>query len=95
MDVRQAVIAAKDYVNGLFADDGLANLRLEEVEFDEDAQTWNITLGLLRHAGTLSNDVAAVLLAPLEGKQERDYKVVRVDDRSSKVLSVKNRDPNG
>jgi hypothetical protein len=96
MDVKEAISAAKQCINSLFADEGLANLRLEEVEFDDEAQTWNITLGFLRPMEKAPvNGLAASIFQQLELNQERDYKVVRINDGNAKVLSVKNREPNG
>ena len=48
MDVKDAVNAAKTYVAQLFADEGLSNLGLEEVEFDDGSGAWRVTVGFSR-----------------------------------------------
>jgi hypothetical protein len=94
MDVKEAVQAAKHYVSDLFSDEGASNLRLEEVEFDGDAGTWNITVGFSRRAKQEAANGVAAALAPLF-RIEQDLKVVRIDDKDERVLSVRNREPYG
>lgn len=86
MDVRQAVDQAKRYVVELFTNEGITNLGLEEVEFDDGV--WNVTVGFSRPWDTPSG-FAALAQAQL---QRRSYKIVRIDDGSAHVLSVKNRE---
>jgi hypothetical protein len=45
MKVREAVAAAKAHIQELFSDEQIANLGLEEVEFDGAAKTWTVELG--------------------------------------------------
>lgn len=85
LDVKQAVGLAKDYVNTLFADEGLINLGLEEVEYDGVRKQWHITLGFSR-----SWDVPELVGWPVP-KMARSYKIVTVDEEG-RVLSVKNRE---
>ena len=42
---KKAVTLAKQYVGQLFADEGVTNLGLEEVEFDDEIGVWRATLG--------------------------------------------------
>ncbi len=89
MKVREAVAAAKDHIQELFADEQIANLGLEEVEFDEATGTWTVTLGFSRPwdkpVGPLAN------LAPLELRPwRRDYEVVKISDATGSLLSIKN-----
>ena len=44
IDVKKAVETAKRYVADLFANEGLANLGLEEVVYDDAHDRWRITL---------------------------------------------------
>ena len=84
MDVKEAVDQAKRHVADLFSKEGLVNLGLEEVEFDDALEQWRITVGFSRswdHQG-----VAALALIP-----RRTYKVVTID-KGGTVLSVKNRE---
>lgn len=83
MDVKQAVHLAKHYITDLYSDENLTNLGLEEVEFDDKADLWNVTIGFSRPGQTgytLSND-------------ERSYKLVIVSDSDGMVKAVRNRLP--
>ena len=48
MDVKAAVALAKNHITDLFAQEGLTNLGLEEVEYDEVREQWRITVGFSR-----------------------------------------------
>lgn len=78
MEVKEAVSRAKSYVMALFAEEGIGDLGLEEVEFDELEGAWEVTLGFTR-----AWDRNAII-------RPRAFKVVRVAD-DGKVLSVKHR----
>ena len=86
MDVKQAVQMAKEHVAELFADEPIENVGLEEVEFDESSQVWMVTIGFSRFWGgrTQDNIVRALGTA-------RDFKIVRIEDGSGRVQSVKHR----
>ncbi len=43
MDVKEAVATAKSYIQNLFGEEGIAELGLEEVEF-EDIGDWLVTI---------------------------------------------------
>jgi hypothetical protein len=86
MDVKQAVGLAKNYVSDLFATEGLANLGLEEVEYDRDGNEWIVTIGFSR-PWDRPNTLAAVVG---QTSAPRSFKIVRIDDTSSNVVSVKN-----
>ena len=45
MDVKTASLMAKKYLIDLFEDEGISNVGLEEVEFDELSNSWRITIG--------------------------------------------------
>lgn len=88
MDVKDAVAAAKRYVADLFAQEGVSNLGLEEVEFDEQAGEWRVTIGFSRPWDSVTG-WAALTTAPVNPR--RAYKVVRISDATGAALSVKNR----
>ena len=90
MDVKEAVQAAKKHVAEIFADESIANVGLEEVEFNEIEQVWEITIGFSRFWGRLGNVVST-----LDGNAVRTFKTVRIDDESGRVRSVKHRDVTG
>ena len=97
MEVRDAVAKAKAYVEELFTDEGVVDVRLEEVEHDEAQGAWNITLGFLRRAAAEParlDPFATGLSAALRAiaMQTRSYRVVRVRESDGVVLSVKLKD---
>lgn len=87
MDVKQAVIQAKTYVKDLFEEERPANVALEEVEYDNQASEWLITVGFNRPWDKPKNFIAEA--AGLNDPR-RSYKVVRISDESGEVISVKN-----
>lgn len=93
MDVKEAIAKAKTYVGELFAEDGISDVRLEEVEHDESDRSWNVTLGFLRHreASTASFSELATTLNALAARR-RVYRVVRVREADGAIMSVKHRD---
>ncbi len=60
MDVKQAVEMAKNYIVDLFANEGLSNLGLEDVEFDDVRGVWNVTVGFSRPWDKLGSAFAAI-----------------------------------
>ena len=46
MDVKQAVQIAKQYVSDLFEGEPITNVGLEEVVYQDESDTWGITVGL-------------------------------------------------
>ena len=86
MDVKEAVQAAKKHVAEIFADESIANVGLEEVEFDEMEQAWVITIGFSRFWGRIGDVVRA-----LDGNAARTFKIVRIEDKTGRVQSVKHR----
>ncbi len=89
MDVKEAVKAAKNYVSDLLMEEGLTNLGLEEVEYEENEHAWYVTLGFSRPWNTSLNTLTA-----LTGDKaaRRNYRVVKVRDLDAQVISFKRRD---
>lgn len=85
MDVKEAVALAKKYVDEVFAGEPISDVGLEEIEFDDVAGIWSITIGFSRPWETTKGLAASFL------PTKRDYKVVRISDVDRKMLSVKNR----
>ena len=48
MDVKEAARTARAHIADLFADENVQHVGLEEVEFDDVADVWNITIGFSR-----------------------------------------------
>ena len=83
MDAKEAVKAAKQYVTDLFADEGIVELGLEELDMDQ-GRYWKITIGFSR---PWSVSIPSVL----GGQTGSSYKIVRIDDVNGRILSVKDR----
>ena len=91
MDVKQAVRTAKEHVVELFADEPIGNAGLEEVEFDDLDKVWAITIGFSRLWDDRSDD--NVIVRALSS--ERDFKIVRIEDETGRVQSLKHRHVSG
>lgn len=88
MDVKQAVNTAKGYVSDLLSDEGLSNLGLEEIEHDDKAGLWRVTVGFSRPWNTARNAFTSLSGEPVS---KRAYRVVSIKD-TGEVVSVKRRD---
>lgn len=89
MDVRTAVDRAKNQIQMLFGDEGIKNLGLEEVVYDdyEDGSVWRVTIGFSRPWDEPRNALAVI--AGQNMYWRRTYKVVTIDDNTEAVLSIK------
>ena len=89
MDVKEAAKLAKEYVSDLFAEEGIGNVGLEEIELrpGPSGSFWAVTVGFSRpwdHGG-----LATITLG--QKGLRRSYKVLRIDDEQGTVESVKDR----
>ena len=87
-DVKEAVRKAKEYIAELYYDEEIMYVGLEEVEFDHESGAWNVTVGFARPWDGIGgrNPITR------DGKlSARYYKVVRIDEESSNVESIKDR----
>jgi hypothetical protein len=84
MEVKEAIARAKTYVSEVFGDEGISDVRLEEVEFDEAKDFWNITIGFFRQPEESFD--------PLTGRRSRMYKTVVLSDDTGKIISIKHRE---
>lgn len=89
MDVKQAVQTAKEHIVELFADEPIENVGLEEVEFDELSEIWVVTIGFSRFWGSSEDNIFRAM------GTGRDFKIVRIEDESGRIRSVKHRDVAG
>jgi len=88
-DVKVAASAAQKYLISLLKTMGnldIKDLRVEEVEFSEDDQSWLITLGFTRPADRLEDPLGEVLATP---RYRREYKIFKVDAETGQVKSMK------
>ena len=90
MYVKEAVERAKVHIQDLFGDEGVHNVGLEEVEFDDASKTWIVTIGFSRPWDEPANSLVSI--ARQMALPSRSYKVVRIDDRTGEVQSVRNRE---
>ncbi|MDR4307861.1 hypothetical protein IHQ68_14650 [Chelatococcus sambhunathii] len=87
MDAPAAVEIAKNSVLKLFGEDGLANVRLEEIE--RQGEVWHVTIGFNRPL------VEAVLAEAVLGRDAgatlapRSYRVVTLRDSDGEIQSIK------
>ena len=86
MDAKQAISLAKAYIAEIFGEEGAFNIGLEEVKFDDEQGTWDVTIGFSR-----SWDQPAFRNALAPQTASRTYKVVEIDDVHEVVRSVTNR----
>ncbi len=86
MDVKEAAKLAKEYVADLFAEEGIGNVGLEEIELRAD-QYWYVTVGFSRPWD--QGGLATITLG--QKGLRRSFKVLRIDNDSGNVESVKDR----
>lgn len=87
MNVKEAVKLAVGYVQELFLSEQLTDLGLEEVEYDDAANSWLVTVGFSRPW-----DAAVGAFAVISGAsraKSRSFKVVTIKD--GQVVSLKDR----
>jgi hypothetical protein len=90
--IKEAVAIAKQHIQELFADEGITDIALEEVEphLDSDdprENLWKITIGFTRPWDAPG---AAGLAMGLP--RRRTYKIVDISDADGKVTAVWNRE---
>jgi len=90
IEVKQAVDAAARYAADLFAQEGILDMRLEEVELSEDGGTWHVTLSV-RRKRKVSSPLEETLRAGsvVGAPMDRDFKVLSVRASDGGVTSVK------
>ena len=86
MDVKEAVRTAKNYIAELFTGETIADVGLEEVEFNNMSNNWEVTIGFSRPWQT--NLLAAALS---NQHQKRSYKLVLINDDDGRVISLTDR----
>ncbi len=87
MNAKEAVRVAKTHVMELFGDEGVMYLGLEEIEYDGDLDSWEITLGFSR-PWDQDNDLPVALG---RANPARSYKLVRISDKDGAVTSIATR----
>ena len=82
MDVKEAVRRSREYVQALYDEEGIRDVGVEEIVFEDDC--WDVTIGFYRGWDT-DRDPA------LARWKRRAYKVVRIRDLTGSVVSIKHR----
>lgn len=82
LDVKEAARRASEYFAGLYSDEKIDNVQLEEVEFSDDENVWLITL---------SYPVFPLEISPRQFLGKRKYKLFTIDAETGQVKSMKMR----
>jgi len=86
VDVKTAVGNAKQWLANVLQEEGVTNVGLEEVEFDEEHGLWLITLGFSRPWNSVKNAFTAISGEPAA---RRAYRVIAVKEADGEVVSMK------
>lgn len=82
LEVKEAVKVATEYIQTLFAEKQIPELRLEEVELSQDGQFWEVTLSFVVREPT-------AYLSLGDAARSREYKIFRVNAENGQVQSMK------
>jgi len=93
MNVKDAVKKAIGYFTDIFESENATNVGLEEVIFDEQKSIWEVTVGFSR---PWDYEVSGPLLVFQQKQQipKRQYKIIKIDDKSDKIIEIKIRETN-
>ena len=93
MERNEAAPLAGTYARDMFADEEAdGSLTLEDVDFDADTETWNITVGFLRPRDRSREAGASTATGPLDLLGKHTFKAIRIDDRTGRVISMTHRE---
>jgi|LGVF01.1.fsa_nt_gb hypothetical protein len=87
MNVKEAVKKAIEYIADVFKSERPKSIGLEEVILNEDANTWEVTIGFSRPWDYPKAGLVTGFFQPQNPK--RQYKIVRIDNKSGEVKSIK------
>ncbi len=86
MNVKDAVKKAIEYIADIFSTENPESIGLEEVMLNENDNTWEVTIGFSRPWDYPKPGLITGLQAQ---NPKRQYKIVRIDNKSGKVKSIK------
>ena len=89
MDVKEAVKKAIEYITDIFESKHLENIGLEEVILNEDDDVWEVTIGFSR---PWDYPKLGLVTGFQPQYPKREYKVVRIDNKTGQVKSIKIRE---
>ncbi|MDT7778926.1 MAG: hypothetical protein QOC99_1438 [Acidobacteriota bacterium] len=87
IDVKQATQSASGFLVGLYPNQSVSSVRLEEIELTEDEKSWLITLSFPDSDPPSSNFHLGLAVGT-----NRQYKVFEVDAETGQVKSMKIRE---
>ncbi|GIW25354.1 hypothetical protein [Meiothermus sp.] len=82
LEVKEAVRIATEYIQTLFSERQIPELRLEEVELTPDNQFWEVTLSFVVREPT-------AYLSLGDAARTREYKIFRINAETGQVQSMK------
>jgi hypothetical protein len=82
LEVKEAVKIATEYIQTLFGEKQIPELRLEEVELTPDNQFWEVTLSFVVREPT-------AYLSLGDAARTREYKIFRINAETGQVQSMK------
>lgn len=100
LSMKEAVIKAKSYAKELYESEGIQDLSLEEIDFDNRSKKWKITLGynakrhkIERDVGlrsTLATNALGVFGSNREQSVEmvREYKVFEINAQDGSLVKM-------
>ena len=96
MEAKAAVKAAKAYIEAIFSEEGIDEVGLEEIEFDDARDTWRITIGFRRPhfrrpPATKEKTFSSSFFEDRARWLDRWYKVVLVSNANGAVTGMKDR----
>ena len=91
MEAKDAISIAKDYIADIYNDEGVFNIGLEEIEYNDG--TWEVTIGFSRKWDRPPTNIFS---NPGIGHVDhralaRTYKIVEVNEYDKTVRGVRNR----
>jgi len=91
MNVKEAVKMAIEYVAEIFESENPENIGLEEVFFNEQENAWEVTIGFSR---PWDHPKTSALFSTMQAlaTPRRQYKVVKIDNGTQEVKSIKIRE---
>ncbi len=99
IEPKDAIRIAKAHIASLFDDENVRNIGLEELAYDDDTHTYRVTVGFNRPwdmaPATSAFAAYATVLALAERSAApalgRTFKVVTIDAKEGRVISMTNR----
>ncbi|WP_420463097.1 hypothetical protein [Candidatus Palauibacter sp.] len=89
MTAKEAITAAREHVQDLFRDEGIARVGLEELDFRDAPRAWDVTIGFTRRLPNPDSPMSSIAAA-LGASGERVYKIVRISE-DGEIMSLKHR----